>query len=51
MNYLTTKDLCERLKITRQSVYDWRKQGMPYKKFGKLVRFEYDEVKAWLEKR
>lgn len=51
MNYITIKELCNRLKVTRQTIYEWRKQGLPYYKFGKLVRFDYDEVKKWLESR
>jgi len=48
MNYFTTKELCERLRVTRQTIGEWRKLGMPFEKFGKLVRFDYDEVKKWL---
>lgn len=51
MNYVTVKDLCERLQVTRQSIYDWRKQGMPSHKFGRLVRFDYDQVIKWLSER
>ena len=48
MSYITTKELTERLKVTRQAIYDWRIQGMPNYKFGKLVRFNYEEVIEWL---
>lgn len=51
MNYITIKDVCERLQVSRQAIYDWRKQGMPCYKFGKLVRFDYEEVKEWLQNR
>ena len=48
-NLITTKDLCNLLKVTRQTVANYRKEGMPYKKFGILVRFNKDEVNEWLE--
>jgi excisionase family DNA binding protein len=51
MNLLTTKDIMGIFKVTRTTVSDWRKQGMPFKKYGKLVRFNLEEVSSWLEKR
>lgn len=50
-NYLTTKDLCELLKVSRVTLLKWRKEGMPYEKFGKLVRFDKDKVLEWLKNR
>lgn len=50
-NLITTKELCEKLKVTRQTVFTWRSQGMPYKKYGKIVRFNYEEVEKWLKER
>jgi len=50
MEYITVKELMEKLKVTRQALYEWRKQGMPSYKFGKLVRFNYGEVETWLKK-
>lgn len=46
--YLTTQELTERLKVTRQAIYKWRNAGMPYEKFGKAVRFDYAAVLHWL---
>lgn len=48
---LTTKELMALLKTTRTTIAEWRKQGMPYKKYGKLVRFDRDDVDKWLEGR
>lgn len=48
---LTTDELTDYLSVTRQSVYNWRKEGMPYKKLGSLVRFDLDEVLSWLEEK
>jgi phage terminase Nu1 subunit (DNA packaging protein) len=48
---LTTKDVMEIYAVTRTTVTDWRKQGMPFKKYGKLVRFDPNEISEWLENR
>ena len=48
---LTTKQLSERFGVTGQTTYNWRQEGMPFKKYGKLVRFDLKEVEVWLEKR
>ena len=47
-NLLTTKELQEEYKVTRQAIVNWRKEGMPFKKLGKLVRFESEQVRKWL---
>ena len=48
---ITVNELCEIMKVTRTTVDNWRKQGMPYKKFGKMVRFDKEEVMEWLKKK
>lgn len=50
MQYLTTDDLSEKMKVSRQTVWKWRKLGMPHIKIGRSVRFEENAVKEWLEK-
>jgi len=37
------------MKVTRTTVDNWRKQGMPTSKFGRMVRFDKDEVMKWLK--
>lgn len=49
--YLTTKQLQEKLQVTAVTIWRWRKEGMPAKKFGRSVRFEENAVIAWLEKK
>ena len=51
MNYITTNELAEKLKVSRQAIWKWRNGGMPFDKLGKLVRFDYEEVKKWLLER
>ena len=48
---LTTKELMEKCKVTRTTLADWRKQGLPFKKYGKLVRFDQSEVAEWLKEK
>lgn len=48
---ITTKELTQLLKVSRQAIADWRKAGMPYMKLGTRVRFDYDEVINWLKER
>jgi len=31
---LTTMDLCKMFGVTRTTIYNWRKKGMPYYKLG-----------------
>ena len=46
---LTVQQLQDVLQISRQVIYNLRKEGMPYKQIGKAVRFDYDEVMKWIE--
>jgi excisionase family DNA binding protein len=46
--YLTTAELAENLKVTRQCIFNWRKQGLPALKIGRAVRFDLEAVNAWV---
>ena len=46
---LTTAELCERLQVGRTTVWRWRKEGMPFIKYGNSVRFDWTEVITWLK--
>lgn len=48
---VTTKELSSLLKVTRQTVANWRKEGLPFMKLGRSIRFDYDEVIEWLKER
>lgn len=49
-NLLNVKEICEYLKVTRQTITRWRaNDGMPYKKINNAVRFDLEEVKFWVE--
>lgn len=48
--FLTTDELCQLFKVTRRTIERWRKDGLPFVKTGRLVRFEKAQVQAWLDK-
>ena len=51
-NLLTTRQLCDKLSVTRQAVYKWRKAGCPtVVNSGNLCRYDYEEVVVWLNGR
>lgn len=49
---MKTKELCDKLKISRQTVWNFRKQGMPVAwRSGKIIRYNYVDVLNWMDKR
>ena len=50
-NLVTTAELCDLLKITRQAVYKWRQKGMPTALHikGGTIRYDVKEVLEWLQ--
>lgn len=52
MNKLVTiAELQEYYGVSRQTIYDWRKLGLPEIKVSRVVRFDLDEVKTWVDAR
>jgi len=49
--WLDTRQLCEYLGICESQSYQLRKQGLPYCKVGKLVRYDKREVDRFLKRR
>lgn len=48
--YLDIAALAERLLIKRSTLYSWAEQGtIPHVKLGRLLRFDPDEIEAWLQ--
>ena len=47
--YLTIEDLIEMLQVTRSTIYNLKKKGLPFIKIGSNVRFEQSEVIDWLK--
>ncbi len=48
---LTVEELCRWLKISRSTADRWRKEGMPFSKKKRLVRFDKEEVLEWLKEK
>jgi excisionase family DNA binding protein len=47
--YLDIAALADRLRIKRSTLYAWAEQGtIPHLKLGRLLRFDPDEIEAWL---
>jgi excisionase family DNA binding protein len=50
VEYVTVDELTEKLKVTRQTIYLWRKQGLPFLKIGRSVRFDLEAVNEWIHR-
>lgn len=46
---LTYKDIQDKYKVSRGTVYNWILAGMPYCKIGRLVRFNEKDVSEWIQ--
>lgn len=46
--YLTEAELAEHLKISRQLLWVLRREGLPFRKVGGVIRYVPEEVDAWL---
>lgn len=46
--FLTIGDVSEMLQVTRSTVYNLKKKGLPFIKLGKNIRFDKDEVVNWV---
>lgn len=49
MDFITTKELCEWLKISPNTANNWRRKGLPYVRVGNTVRYKKEEVEKWIE--
>lgn len=47
--WLTIDELCEHLRITRDTAYAYAKKGMPSHKIGQRYRFDRAEVDKWVK--
>ena len=46
--YLRSKDLEAKYQVSRATIDNWKKAGMPYLKIGRSVRFDEAEVETWI---
>ena len=47
--YLTLIELAEILKLSRSTIDVWRREGLPFFKMGRNIRFEEDKVMEWIK--
>ncbi|MBR0597225.1 helix-turn-helix domain-containing protein [Sinanaerobacter chloroacetimidivorans] len=48
VKFLTIDDVAEMLQVTRTTIYNLKKKGLPFIKLGKNIRFNQDEVINWV---
>ncbi|HYF75446.1 MAG TPA: helix-turn-helix domain-containing protein [Candidatus Nitrosocosmicus sp.] len=49
MNTLrTTEEICKILKVRRETLFKWRKYGLPFKRIMGVIRYDLEEVAAWV---
>ncbi len=46
--YLTENQMAERLQISRTTLYQLRKEGLPYRRIHRTIRYNPAEIEAWL---
>jgi excisionase family DNA binding protein len=45
---LKTKEIMDKLNVSRHTIYNYIDKGMPVKKIGITLRFDYEEVIEWI---
>ncbi len=51
LNLLTMEEVAEKLKVAPRTVYGWVCKGMPVMKIGGVLRFDPEEVMAWMKQK
>ncbi len=51
MEYITENELAKRLQISRTTLYQLRREGMPYLRVNRMVRYCSEDVENWLAER
>jgi len=49
IKFLTVEDVAEMLQVTRTTIYNLKKQGLPFIKLGKNIRFDQQDVIDWVK--
>ena len=47
VKFLTIEQVAEMLQVTRMTIYNLQKKGLPFIKLGKNVRFDKDDIIEW----
>lgn len=45
----TRKELAEQLKVSPQTIVTWESKGMPVIRQNQIVRYDLEDVRAWLK--
>ena len=48
VKFLTIEDVADMLQVTRTTIYNLKKKGLPFIKLGKNIRFSQEEVVDWV---
>jgi len=46
--YITIQQMAEKYNVTKQTIRNWIKQGLPHIKLGNVLRFEEKESDSWI---
>ncbi len=49
MKVITVKELATKLRVHKNSVYNWIRRGMPVLYKGRVIRIDEEEAMKWLE--
>ena len=49
IKFLTVEDVAEMLQVTRTTIYNLKKKGLPFIKLGKNNRFDEEAVVEWVK--
>lgn len=49
IKFLTVEDVAEMLQVTRTTIYNLKKKGLPFIKLGKNIRFDQEQVVEWVK--
>lgn len=47
--YLTEMETCRRLHVSRYKLFQLRKEGLPFRRIGRTIRYIPDEVDMWID--
>jgi excisionase family DNA binding protein len=48
VKFLTIEQVAEMLQVTKMTIYNFQKKGLPFIKLGKNLRFDKDDVIEWV---
>ncbi|MDD6310950.1 MAG: helix-turn-helix domain-containing protein [Firmicutes bacterium] len=49
IKFLTVEDVADMLQVTRTTIYNLKKKGLPFIKLGKNIRFDEEAVVEWVK--